>query len=290
LKAEKEKQFIKPPVPLKRELRFKQNNIIVIRTKVISLLIILFPFTSCINFSTPDPVVIKAPTTVTTTTLGDYPAFMVAIKNDSSVWYKVMSSYDDTVMEKVNEPIKENLKKVIAIYKETTFKENKKSTYLIKGDNSIKYTAFKEILAAFKENEVYKFQMITISEPYTEAPKEENESLNLYVPKEEDELNSQYDSIETKLTIILLKNNGIYAYKGNNVSNGKNYNYKTIRPVIVNESKKFEDKFVVAIKPTQAASYKNSVDIIDEMTINKINKYAMLSITKKEKEFLKIAE
>ncbi len=40
----------------------------------------------------------------------------------------------------------------------------KKLLYLIKGDNSAKYPAFKEVLTAFKKNEVFKFQMITMLE------------------------------------------------------------------------------------------------------------------------------
>ena len=40
----------------------------------------------------------------------------------------------------------------------------KKLQYLIKGDNSAKYPAFKQVLNAFKKNEIFKFQMITMLE------------------------------------------------------------------------------------------------------------------------------
>ena len=40
----------------------------------------------------------------------------------------------------------------------------KQLKYLIKGDNSAKYPAFKEVLNAFKRNEIFKFQMITMLE------------------------------------------------------------------------------------------------------------------------------
>ena len=39
-----------------------------------------------------------------------------------------------------------------------------KLLYLIKGDNSAKYPAFKQVLNAFKKNEIFKFQMITMLE------------------------------------------------------------------------------------------------------------------------------
>ncbi|SRR5258705_3889310 len=40
----------------------------------------------------------------------------------------------------------------------------KKLQYLIKGDNSAKYPSFKQVLNAFKKNDIYKFQMITMLE------------------------------------------------------------------------------------------------------------------------------
>jgi biopolymer transport protein ExbD len=40
----------------------------------------------------------------------------------------------------------------------------RKLQYLIKGDNNAKYPAFKQVLTAFKKNEIFKFQMITMLE------------------------------------------------------------------------------------------------------------------------------
>lgn len=40
----------------------------------------------------------------------------------------------------------------------------KKLQYLIKGDNSAKYPSFKQVLNAFKKNDIYKFKMITMLE------------------------------------------------------------------------------------------------------------------------------
>lgn len=40
----------------------------------------------------------------------------------------------------------------------------KQLKYLIKGDNNAKYPSFKQVLNAFKKNEVFKFQMITMLE------------------------------------------------------------------------------------------------------------------------------
>jgi biopolymer transport protein ExbD len=51
----------------------------------------------------------------------------------------------------------------------------KKINYLVKGDNSAKYPDFKNVLSAFKRNDIYKFQLITAAEdapPGTELYKE----------------------------------------------------------------------------------------------------------------------
>lgn len=42
--------------------------------------------------------------------------------------------------------------------------QQRKINYLIKGDNSAKYPAFKNVLDAFKRNDIYKFQLVTSPE------------------------------------------------------------------------------------------------------------------------------
>ena len=48
--------------------------------------------------------------------------------------------------------------------------------------------------------------------------------------------------------------------------------------------------FVVIIKPDDDATYKNTVDILDEMTINGVKRYAMVKILKEEIELIKATE
>ena len=45
--------------------------------------------------------------------------------------------------------------------------------------------------------------------------------------------------------------------------------------------------FVVVIKPTVDATYKNTVNILDEMTIDVIKRYAMVDISPQEYELIK---
>ena len=48
--------------------------------------------------------------------------------------------------------------------------------------------------------------------------------------------------------------------------------------------------FIVILKPDQDASYKNTVDILDEMTINQVKTYAMVKILDQEYELIKKTE
>jgi hypothetical protein len=47
---------------------------------------------------------------------------------------------------------------------------------------------------------------------------------------------------------------------------------------------------VVVIKPDEDATYRNTVDILDEMTINNVKRYAMIDITPQELEVVKKVE
>ena len=45
--------------------------------------------------------------------------------------------------------------------------------------------------------------------------------------------------------------------------------------------------FVVVIKPDEESTYKNAVDMLDEMTINDVKRYAMVDIAPVEFELIK---
>lgn len=125
------------------------------------------------------------------------------------------------------------------------------------------------------------------------------------------------------LTILLSKDNNIYYYEGELDPAGANFKsstYKDIRDVIINKKKevianhvhdatcekiqlKEKDKgnpnwqtacrdrdFVVVIKPNAEATYKNTIDLLDEMTINNVGRYALVDITPEENTFVKLTE
>jgi biopolymer transport protein ExbD len=144
-------------------------------------------------------------------------------------------------------------------------------------------------------------------------------ALNLNMPKDtkkDEELNKAKES--GALTIMLGKNNDVYYYEGQLLPDGSNFKsatFATIREEIINKKKEVikthvhddncpkiwaENKgdknscldrdFVVVIKPDEDATYRNTVDMLDEMTINNVKRYAMVDITPQELEVVKKVE
>ena len=148
-------------------------------------------------------------------------------------------------------------------------------------------------------------------------------TLDLNMPKD---IKDQKDQTEVKessvLTIMLGKKDAVYYYEGKLVVDATGNNFKTttfkgIRDIIVNKKKEVMNRyyanpdpqceaeakakgkpisncadkdFVVIIKPSPDATYKNTVDILDEMTINQVRTYAMVKIADTEYELVKKTE
>jgi biopolymer transport protein ExbD len=82
------------------------------------------------------------------------------------------------------------------------------------------------------------------------------------------------------LTAILDKDNQISYYEGfYDPGKVKRCDYNGIREVIMNKKRKVQqatqrnDRFVLIIQPTAVSSFKNFVDITDEVAINDIKRY-----------------
>jgi len=149
-------------------------------------------------------------------------------------------------------------------------------------------------------------------------------TMKLFMPKDD---KNEEDKTEVKesgaLTIMLGKGDGIYFYEGQLEPNGSNFQsttYKQIRDEIIKKKKQVisahyhtpgceslqkgaqergnpdwknacKDKdFVVVIKPNKESTYKNAVDILDEMTINQVQRFALIDITEDENKLVKATE
>ena len=144
-------------------------------------------------------------------------------------------------------------------------------------------------------------------------------ALDLYMPKDTDKEEEQNKAKESgALTVMLGKGDQVYYYEGQllpDASNFKQTTFKGIRDVIIKKKKdvmaahQHDEKckeiwaknggnqkscldrdLVVVIKPNDEATYKNTVDILDEMTINEIKRFAMVDLFPDEKTLIQKTE
>lgn len=160
------------------------------------------------------------------------------------------------------------------------------------------------------------------------ATMNEPTALDLNMPKDVDDDKKKTEVKESSvLTILLGKGDQVYYYEGKleaDASNFKTTTYKQIRDVIMNKKNEVKSRFnpatvdpkacedekaqarkkgdpdwenackdidfTVIIKPDNEASYKNTVDILDEMTINQVKRYALVKPFEDEVKVIQATE
>ena len=133
-------------------------------------------------------------------------------------------------------------------------------------------------------------------------------TMALNMPKDEKDPEKQNEAKESgSLTILLGKNNNVYYYEGLLKPDGSNFqssNFKDIRDEIQKKrtdvmqlgraqgypKDSLDRDLVVVIKPDPDATYKNTVDMLDEMTINGVKRYALVDIAPSELELIQKTE
>jgi biopolymer transport protein ExbD len=120
-------------------------------------------------------------------------------------------------------------------------------------------------------------------------------AMRLNLPKDTDKPEEQNKAKESAvLTLLLGKNDVVYYYEGSllpDASNFKTSNSKNIRDVILNKKRNTNPSdFVVILKPDAESTYKNTVDMLDEMTIDDVKRYALVDISPVEDELIKRTE
>ena len=116
-------------------------------------------------------------------------------------------------------------------------------------------------------------------------------NMTFYMPKDSEDSVDHFSYTKKKLTLILLKNENVFGYYGDFIKGGRTVSLDETDKLIADGSKMFsKDSLVVVIKPSKEASYKATIDILDQMAINDIKKYSMTDLDKQEKEFLKLDE
>lgn len=109
-------------------------------------------------------------------------------------------------------------------------------------------------------------------------------ALNLNLPKDTDKPDEQNKLKESAaLTVMMGKMDKVYYYEGLDPTKIQGSSFKGIRDVILDKKRRTDPKdFMVIIKPTQDATYKNTVDMLDEMKIDGVGRYAMVDISPDE--------
>lgn len=154
-------------------------------------------------------------------------------------------------------------------------------------------------------------------------------AMDLRMPKDVNDPTKQNEAKESSvLTIMLGKADKVYYYEGKldeSASNFKQATWKEIREEIIKKKQEVMSRhvhdfgspesackaaqdlakakgdpdwekacldrdYVVIIKPDVDATYKNTVDILDEMTINQVKTYAMVKIFPQEYELIQTTE
>jgi len=140
-------------------------------------------------------------------------------------------------------------------------------------------------------------------------------TMDLNVPKDTDKDDEQTEVKQSgALTIMLGKENQVFYYEGELLPDGSNFlstNMSGIRDIILKRKKSvidayrpdpkceakakaegkpvsecFDQDLTVVIKPDDESTYKNTVDILDEMTINMIKRFALVKISQTEKDLI----
>jgi biopolymer transport protein ExbD len=115
------------------------------------------------------------------------------------------------------------------------------------------------------------------------------QTMELNMPEKEKEGDKPPEVNEKKVvTLILGPNDKIYWYVGitDPVVQLTSFSKDGIRKIVTQKNAEIPG-MIVLIKPGKDSRYKNIVDILDEMTISTIQRYAMVKITSVDEELIK---
>jgi len=112
-------------------------------------------------------------------------------------------------------------------------------------------------------------------------------AMRLFLPKDTEQQDEQTKIKESgALTFLLGSNDNIYYYAGTLAEDESNLlttNFSDVRDVIIDKKRTTDaEDFVVVIKPGPTSVYRNTVDLLDEMTINNVKRYALVDISEVE--------
>jgi biopolymer transport protein ExbD len=115
------------------------------------------------------------------------------------------------------------------------------------------------------------------------------QTMELTMPEKEKEGDKPPEVNEKKVvTLILGAQDKIYWYQG--ITDPKieltNFSKDGIRKILTTKDKEIPG-MIILIKPGKESKYKNLVDILDEMTITNMKRFALVKITSTDDELVK---
>jgi len=136
------------------------------------------------------------------------------------------------------------------------------------------------------------FLLVTFFMLTTTFSKPQTMEINLPVKPKDKVTTEEENAVKASkaLTLIIDGENKIYWYQGipgkDNLPAITNFSAEGIRKILLEKNATIQD-MVVLIKPTDEANYKNVVDILDEMNITNIKRYALVDITSVDLDLIK---
>lgn len=138
------------------------------------------------------------------------------------------------------------------------------------------------------------FLLVTFFMLTTTFSKPQTMEINLPVKPKDEVPEEQENALKASkaFNILIDGENKIYWYLGLpheplEPLTETNFSADGIRKVLLEKNSSIKD-MVVLIKPTNEANYKNVVDILDEMSISNIKRYALVDITIDDLEELQL--
>ena len=103
-------------------------------------------------------------------------------------------------------------------------------------------------------------------------------AMKIFLPKDVDKPEEQNKvKAGAVLTLMLAKNDAIYYYEGDDPAKLQGTNFKAVRDIILDKKRRTDTAdFMVVLKPSLDCTYKNTVNILDEMTIDAVKRYALV--------------
>jgi biopolymer transport protein ExbD len=115
--------------------------------------------------------------------------------------------------------------------------------------------------------------------------------MKLALPKDVDPKHQQLVKVSAVITLLMGSKDQVFYYEGDDPTKAQVTDFSGIRSILLDKKRRTDTAwFQVILKPSPDATYKNTVDILDEMTIDDIKHYALVDITPDEYKIIRQKE